>query len=96
MVSRQLHAWAALSPRKQHQVLIVQEAKWAPEPICKLRRGKNLFALSGIEPQPLGQLSYPGSHLAGATDTHTKACSGQPGCDMKPGFPNTWKEGVIR
>jgi hypothetical protein len=32
-MSGQIHALAALSPGKEHPILIEQQAEWAPEPV---------------------------------------------------------------
>jgi hypothetical protein len=48
MVSGQLHAPAALYPRgKKPQVPIVQEAGWAPEPVCTQRIEEKSSAPAG-------------------------------------------------
>jgi hypothetical protein len=62
-VSGQLHAPAALSPRKGPQVPIEQEAGWAPEPIWTWRKFLPLPGLE-LQPQLLYRLSYPGSMIS--------------------------------
>jgi hypothetical protein len=41
----------ALPPEKGHRIPIVQEARWAPEPVWTHTRGKIVLPLPGIEPR---------------------------------------------
>jgi hypothetical protein len=50
-VNSQLHAPAALFPRKESLMLIEQKAGWAPEPVWKLKIRENVLPLPGKEPR---------------------------------------------
>lgn len=63
--------WLPLSPEKGYEVLIRQEAVWAPQPVWMLLRRDKFLPLPGIESRILGRqtrnlatiLRYPRSRL---------------------------------
>jgi hypothetical protein len=73
-VSHQLHAPAALPPRKQTRVPILQEAVWAPEPVWTLwSRDKSL---SLVENAGESSASCPGCFAPEETDSGTHCIGG--------------------
>jgi hypothetical protein len=58
-VRGQLHASAALSPKKKLPETIVYEAEWAPEPIWTLWRRQKSLASAGIRAPVVKPVTMP-------------------------------------